>query len=245
MHRLPIVLLLSAAFISVVANEASAQNYPGVVRLDDPAVGAGAYPPTGRHSGLLGKMYLQGRYLHIEGDDPVVSQFDDTLQGFDVFFNAPIPWFHAVTPGMGVDAFFNYARVGLDGTNSGLSVDADVQVYRAGATLYAEFYGPIRPFVQVGAEHGANSIRISDGFTSLRVKDYNTYLLLNVGIEADINQMASTRLMLEIDTDQFESSPFTADLILWPDPRFFLRGGLYVTLDGNEIGGQVGAGFVF
>ena len=245
MHRLPIVLLLSAALIAIIANEASAQSYPGVVRLDDPAFGPGGNPPTGRHSGLLGKMYLQGRYLHFEGDDPVISQFDDTLQGFDVFFNAPIPWFHAVTPGFGVDAFFNYAQVGLDGSNSGVTVDADLQLYRTGATLYAEFYGPIRPFVQIGVDHGYSKIRITNGMTSVRISEEDTELMLNVGVEADINQMASTRLMLEIDTDQFDTSPFTADLILWPDPRFFLRGGLFVSLNGDEIGGQVGAGFVF
>ena len=245
MHRLPIVLILSAVLAASVTNQASAQNYPGVVRLDDPAFGAGVYPPTGRHSGLLGKMYLQGRYLHIQGDYPPISQFDDTLQGFDVFFNAPIPWFHTVAPGFGVDAFVNYAGLGISGSNSGVSLDADAQIYRAGATLYSELYGPVRPFVQVGVDHGYSTATISDGFTSVRVSDNQTDLLLNVGVEADINQMASTRLMLEIDTDQFDTSPFTADLILWPDPRFFLRGGLYVTLNRDEIGGQVGGGFVF
>jgi hypothetical protein len=245
MHRLPIVLVVSAIVAATATSKASAQDYPGVVRLDDPAFSQGSYPTTGRHSGLLGKMYLQGRYLHFQTDNSVVSPFDDTVQGFDVFFNAPIPWFHTVAPGLGVDAFLNYAQVGIDGSNSGVTVDADVQLYRTGVTLYAEFYGPVRPFVQLGVDHGFSNLTISDGMTSVRVRDSNADLMLNVGVEADINQMVSTRLMLEIDTDDFNTSPFTADLILWPDPRFFLRGGLFVTLDGNEIGGQVGAGFVF
>lgn len=236
--------LIATALFNAAVGSSFAQSYPGVVRMDD--FGNGVTGTSGGlHAGLLGKMYLQGRYIHVHTDDPAIAPVDDTFQGFEVTFNAPIPWFQFVAPGVGADVFFTFQQIGVDGSVMGVSFDADVDSYQVGTSLYADVFGPVRPFVQLGVEHNVFSASASLGPISSSITDDDTDLLLNLGVEADLGQMASVRLMLDIDTDKFDESPFTADLILWPHERIFLRAGVFVTLTGDEVGGQFGGGIVF
>jgi len=210
-------------------------------------------PPPSDHTGLLGKMYMQQRYLRVGIDDPDVRQLDDTLQGFDTLFNLPAITLDLPTP-LDLDVFFGYTNVGIKGSaNSGppldlmVSVNGKSEVYSVGTTIYLTEAERWRPFVQVGAEFSRFDVdfAIGNGLNSLaaNVVDNDTDLLLNAGFEFDLLDSLGYRTTVDIETsDRFRDSTITNELILWLHERVFVRGGMVTSLDGGGLGFAIGGG---
>ncbi len=222
----------------ITSTTAFGQTFPSLDGLSDGSSNAA-------HAGLLGKTYVESRYVHIGTDESVVDRFDDSFQGFDVTFNAPLPWLSEVAPNFGADIYFTYQDFGLGGSVGSMSLDIDVQSYQTGVSLYAAAFGPVRPFVQLGAQIDVVEATAVNGSSTLSLDDDDTSFIANVGVEVDIAEMASIRAAIDLNEDFWDASPITADLILWPHEQFYVRAGLFATTDGNELGGLFGGGIVF
>lgn len=198
------------------------------------------------HAGLLGKMYLEARYVHIQINDFILP-FDDTYQGFDVTFNAPMPWLTELVPIPGADIFFNFQQLQIGGTTGASTREMDVDSYHAGVSFYAAAFGPIRPFVQLGVQHDVVDFFAAGpgGAGNVDVHVDDTSFLAIVGLEADLADNTAVRVAIDLNEQAFGAPPITAGLILWPHERVYLRAGLIATTDGSEIGGLFGGGVVF
>ncbi|MBI1313314.1 hypothetical protein GC176_18640 [bacterium] len=197
------------------------------------------------HAGLLGKMYLEARYNQIHTDEPVVQPYDDMYQGFDLTFNTPIPWLKELTEVVGSDVFFNFQEFSLGGSVMSTSLDMTVNSYQVGTSIYAAAFGPIRPFVQLGAQFDVITATGNNGSSTARFSSNESSFMVNVGVEADLSDNFAVRVMLNANDQRFSAPPLTTDLILWLHERFYIRGGAFVTTDGNDVGGLFGGGVVF
>ncbi|MHC4877003.1 MAG: hypothetical protein ACYTGL_10935 [Planctomycetota bacterium] len=197
------------------------------------------------HAGLLGRAYVQARYAHLEVSDPEISAIDDSLQGFDVTFNAPIPWMAELIPSIGSDIFFNYEDAELSGPFLGGNIEVHGRSYQTGTSLYTNPFGSVRPFVQLGVEYNDYKLTATNGSASFSHRDDDTDLLLNVGVEADLHEQVSCRLTIDVDTDEFDDSEFLPDLIVWPHENLFLRAGAIIPFDGDDFGALAGGGIAF
>ena len=80
------------------------------------------------HTGLLGKVYMQQRYLHLGTNDPEIRRIDKSFLGFDSFINLPVMTLDSAVP-LDFDLFFSYANVGMKGaTNTGPPLNTLVSV---------------------------------------------------------------------------------------------------------------------
>ena len=115
-----------------------------------------------------------------------------------------------------------------------------------GGTIYADPLAPVRPLVQVGATFSRNhTFSIVNGLGDTAI-DRETELLLTAGVEADLNDWLALRALVDINTeDSLGDSTFLGDIIAWPSERVFLRGGVIKPLDGDTVGGHIGAGLTF
>ena len=213
-------------------------------------------PNPSDHAGLLGKMYMQQRYLQVNIDDREVRRLDDSLQGFDTFFNLPAITLDLPTP-LDLDVFFGYTNAGIKGSaNTGpplnvlVSVNSKIEVYSVGTTIYFTEAERLRPFVQVGAEFNRSDIdfAVSNGLNTLaaNVVDNDSELLLNAGFEFDLLDSMGYRLTVDIETrDRFRDSMVMNELILWLHERIFVRGGMVTSLDSGGLGYAIGGGLAF
>ncbi len=208
------------------------------------------------HAGLLGKVYIQQRYLQQGIDDADVRQFDKTLQGFDTFINLPAITLDLPTP-LDVDVFFGYMNTGLKGSQNigppfdlSVSVNGKNEVYSVGTTIYLTEAKRWRPFVQVGAEFTRSDVDFSissglNGFAD-NIVDHDTDLLLNAGFEFDLLDVLGYRMTIDFETqDRFRDSMLSNELILWPHEKIFIRGGTVTSLDGGGLGFALGGGLAF
>jgi hypothetical protein len=214
-------------------------------------------PVPADHAGLLGKIAMQQRYLHLTIDDEEIRPIDTSLQGFDTYVNLPVMTLNTPAP-LDFDVFFGYTNAGLKGsTNSGPPFNADIylngksEVFSVGTTIYPTLCEKWRPFVQVGAEFGRADVDMAvstgpiDGFATNFV-DHDTDLLLNAGFELDLLDYLGYRMTFHAETsDRFRDSVITNDLILWPHERIFVRGGLITSLDNGGPGFSIGGGLAF
>ncbi len=243
-HRL--IAAFAFALISLqLATTASAQGFPSLLDDANPFSDLSGSSDSAAHAGLLGKMYLQARYVHIQTDEAVIQPFDDTYQGVDATFNMPMPWVTELAPSVGADAFFSFQHLQIGGRAGGNTLEMDVNSYSAGVSLYAAAFGPVRPFVQLGVQHDVIDAFASGGGGSASIGDNDTNLLAIAGMEADVAENMSVRLAIDINEQAFDAPPITADLIIWPAEQFYLRAGVFATTDGNEVGGLFGGGIVF
>lgn len=243
-HRLLAAILLVAASVLVPAT-ASAQGFPSLLDDANPFSDLSGSSDTAAHAGLLGKMYLETRYVHIHTDEAIIQPFDDTYQGVDATFNMPMSWLTELAPSMGADVFFNYQHLQIGGTTGPSTLEMDVNSYSAGVSLYAAAFGPVRPFAQLGVQHDVIDAFASGPGGTGSVSDDDTNLLAIVGLEADVAENASARVAIDINEEAFDTPPITADVIIWPAEQFYLRAGLFATTDGDEVGGLFGGGIVF
>lgn len=234
----------------------SAQDYLSTAVDDRPDSIINAPDPSD-HTGLLGKIYLQQRYVYLGIDDPEVRQVDKTVQGFDTFLNLPVMTLDLPTP-IDFDAFFGYANLGFKGSaetgpplDLTLRVNARAENYVVGTTIYPTLAEGFRPFVQLGAEFTraeADMFIGTDPLNTIGLNsiDHDTSLLLNVGFEADILDYLGYRMTLDLETeDRFRDSTISNDLILWLHEKIYLRGGMATSLDGGGLGFTVGGGLAF
>lgn len=213
-------------------------------------------PDPSDHAGLLGKVFMQQRYLQLPVDEPAIRQIDKTLQGFDTFVNLPAVTLDLPIP-LDFDVFFGYTNVGLKGAilsgpplDIRASLNAKAEVFSVGTTIYPTWSERWRPFVQVGAEFGRSDVDVSivsplGGFADSFV-EHDTSLLLNVGFEVDLLNFLGYRMTLLSETsDRFGDSILLNELILWPHERIFIRGGAGIALDSDRPGFAIGGGLAF
>lgn len=259
-----LTLLLVALPGAILCDPVAAQEYLPQEYLPLETVEAGPErvdsllnaPDPSDHTGLLGKLFMQQRYLSLPVDDPDIRQIDKSLQGFDTFVNLP-----AVTADLPIpldfDVFFGYTNVGLKGAfSSGPPVDltarlnAKSEVFSVGTTIYPTLSGRWRPFVQVGAEFLRTDVDVSIvgplvGFADNFV-DHDTNLLFNAGFEVDLlNSLGYRMTFLTETSDRFGDSILLHELILWPHERIFLRGGIGTSLESDRPGFAIGGGLAF
>lgn len=214
-------------------------------------------PDPSEHTGLLGKVYLQQRYIYLKIDDREVREFDKSVQGFDTSLNLPVATLDLPHP-IDLDVFFGYTNLGFKGSaESGppldirMAVNSRVDNYAVGTTIYPTLAEKFRPYVQVGAEFTRAEADIAIGTDPLAMAVFNdvdndTSLLLNVGFEADILDVLGYRMTLDLETeDRFRDSTLMNDLILWPHERIYIRGGVATSLDGGGLGFTIGGGLAF
>ncbi len=243
-HRLLAAFVF--ALISLqLATTASAQGFPSLLEGANPFSDAADRSDSAAHAGLLGKMYLEARYVHIQTDEPLIQPFDDTYQGVDATFNMPVSWLTELAPSVGADVFFNFEHLHIGGSTGGSKLEMDVDSYSAGISIYAAAFGPIRPFVQLGVQHDVIDVFAAGGGGSVSIGDSDTNLLAIAGLEADVAENTSIRLAIDINEQAFDAPPISADVIFWPAEQFYVRAGLFATTNGNEVGGLFGGGIVF
>jgi hypothetical protein len=214
-------------------------------------------PDPSDHTGLLGKIYLQQRYVYLGIDDRDIRQFDKSVQGFDTFLNLPVTTIDLPHP-IDLDVFFGYANLGFKGSETfgppvdvHIAVNARAENYVVGTTIYPTLADGFRPFVQVGAEFTRAEANLAIGPDPMNLAAFNevdndTNLLLNIGFEADILDVLGYRATLDLETeDRFRDSMLMNDLILWPHERIYIRGGVATSLDGGGLGFTIGGGLAF
>ena len=245
-HRLLAATVLALASLQLTST-ASALEFPSLLNGSNPFSEISDSSNRPEHAGLLGKMYLEARYVHIQTEEAIIQPFDDTYQGVDATFNMPMSWLTELAPSIGADIFFSFQHLQIGGTTGGYTLDMDVNSYAAGVSVYAAAFGPIRPFVQLGVQHDVIDLFAANPqvVATVSISQNDTYLLSIVGLEADVAENTSVRLAIDINEQAFDAPPITADLIIWPAEQFYLRAGVFATTDGNEVGGLFGGGIVF
>ena len=243
-HR-PLAAFAFALVSLQLATDASALEFPSLLDGSNPFSEISDSSNAPEHAGLLGKMYLEARYVHLQTDEPIIQPFDDTYQGVDATFNMPVSWLAELAPSVGTDVFFNFQHLHIGGKLGLSKLEMNVDSYSAGVSFYASAFGPIRPYVQLGVQHDVINAFASGGGGSGTFSDDDTNLLAIVGLEADVVENASIRLAIDLNEQAFNASPVTADVIFWPVEQFYVRAGLFATTDGNEVGGLFGGGIVF
>ncbi len=252
-------LLLVAHIVSTLSEPSAAQEY---LPLETPEESTDRVdsvlnaPDPSDHAGLLGKVFMQQRYLQLPVDEPAIRQIDKTLQGFDTFVNLPAVTLDLPVP-LDFDVFFGYTNVGLKGSISSgppldirASLNAKAEVFSVGTTIYPTWSERWRPFVQVGAEFSRSDVDVSiisplGGFADNFV-ERDTSLLLNVGFEVDLLDFLGYRMTLLSETsDRFGDSILLHELILWPHERIFIRGGVGTALESDRPGFAIGGGLAF
>lgn len=213
-------------------------------------------PNPSQHTGLLGKVFMQQRYLQLGIDDPDVRQIDKSLQGFDSLINLPLMTLESEVP-LDFDLFFGYSNVGLKGSApTGPPLDLLVTVngksesYTLGTSIYFTQAERWRPFVQLGVEYSEADFDLAiksavDTYAENFV-DGNTELLFNAGFEYDLLDVLGYRMTIDCETTgRFRDSLLLNDLILWPHEKIFIRGGLATSLEGGGLGFAIGGGLTF
>lgn len=215
-----------------------------------------AAPDPSQHAGLLGKIWMQQRYVHFRIDDPDVRQIDKSPQGFDSRINLPLMTLDLPIP-LDFDVFGAYTNAGLKGSagtgpplDLHISMNGKSEVYSVGTTIYPTMSEKWRPFVQIGADfvRTDTDITLTDGVDTFadNIVDHETELLLNAGFEFDLLDYLGYRMTVDIETDSgIEDSAISNDLILWPHEHLYLRGGMVTPMNGDGMGFIVGGGLAF
>ena len=244
MGRFIIILTLATVVGASATDQVRGQQGPGIVSLSDSSFESSDSSPQTTHAGLVGKRYFEARYLHLRSTDS--AGFNESVQGFDVTFNTPVPWTDQLIPGLGTDAFINYERLATSESTFGGSVDLTLQTVEGGLTLHGAFESPIRPFLQVGAMHMVTEVDFSSSAFSSDFAMNHTRVLARPGIEFDIDQDVAIRSTLDIDTeDRFNDSTAGIELIVGLDHNAYLRGGVLIPLEGRAYIIAIGGGLSF
>lgn len=206
-------------------------------------------PQQSPHPGLLGKRYFGGAYVYGRTEESVLPNgFLNDAHGFALSLNSPLIAGDGSKP-FAMDVFAGYSKFfGRDTEIMGFMpvVGAlDASEFEVGVTFYTESISRLRPFVQLGWAYSRTDFSLAVPFGSFEVNDHDSSVLLNIGSELDLSQHFALRGMLDIDTDEFESSTLTGELIYSPSEKVFFRMGAFTDLDANFYGAIVGGGVKF
>ena len=194
-------------------------------------------PDQVEHAGLLGKNYVQGRYVDQGVDDPYLRQFENSWQGSDTLINLPAVTLNTPTP-LDVDVFFGYSNVGLSGTRlqsyhgdfyiTQNRLRAKSESYDIGVSVYLTESGRWRPFIQTGlrarrSEVKSNSQHYDNGNPFGTLSDY-IRLVMNIrDTDASNNYVRyDTRLLLNtgFEYDLMDSLAYRMTLFTETKDRF-------------------------
>ena len=200
------------------------------------------------NGGLLGKTYIRGGMLYQKVDDELLASVDDSLFGWDVEFNTPIPWF--TFDEFGVDFFAMHEQDRTSGSNafSGVSISVDQNVTTIGGRFFGYAKSKFRPFAAVGVTIVDYDLSASGPGGSVQVSEIDTALAVNLGLEVDLAANAALRADLELGIGINTVEPkMRGLLIVWPQENFFIQGGILVPLHDADlgVGATVGGGLAF
>ncbi len=200
------------------------------------------------HAGLLGKRYISAAYVYGNTENLLGNGFLEHAHGFDLALNVPLLAGDGTKP-FAIDAFASYMHLFLNdsGNFMGTSVelDAGLSDLGVGLTLYTEAIPRFRPFVQVGWERIASNVSVEANGLSFKEDDDENQFLINLGAEVDLTQNLSFRTLLDLDTEEFDSSLFRGEFIISPESKWFARLGGFIDLEGDFYGAVLGAGLKF
>jgi len=226
---------LSVAFFCLVAPAALAQSDSMAPFDDEP--------------GLLGRHFLEGQFIMLR----TPSEFraiDSSMTGFSSTLNVPTPWNDILPETIGQDLFAS--ALGLDfgghGSFAGAMIDvgAELRSASAGINTYVYLTNDIRPFVQFGVTYEASTIHLSDGGFSFDATDLDARILVNPGVELDLTDQLALRTTFDLDTKgSLEDALYRVELIGWLTPWLYVRGGILGDVEGDTVGGLIGAGIAW
>ena len=203
-------------------------------------------PDVDSRTGFLGKKILRGDYWTLGVDDPTIALLDDTLNGYRVSFNYPLPWLTRQT--RGVDLLTEYESLSLSGADARGKLELDVQYLTLGVRAYSELFGCIRPFATLGAQELKFDTAVYDstGFLRASVKDSDWFFYSSAGVEVDLSETIGLRFEAELP-EEVEDGFFESTMLFWSqDKSFFCRGGLQVPFEDElGVGLVAGAGVSF
>lgn len=239
-------LVLTAVLSFLMTSAATAQEIPDWI--------ASLSTKDSSHPGLLGKQYVEGRYLYLDIDD-LPSELGDHIEGLRSSINTPLFSFDEKL--ISVDGFASFQYLSLSSSFT-YPVDdppsiqsADVRMSQSilsvGASLYTEPEPGVRPFLQVGVRQRMERIRFSlPDFGRFVARENDTLLLLIPGIEVDVIKDLAVRASVDIETrEEFDDSEAAAELIYWPGQQIFMRAGALTFLNGTSQGFFAGLGYAY
>ncbi len=226
-------------------------NEVGAIHLNetDSPITSFLNPQQSPHAGLLGKRYFGGAYVYGRNKDGMLP--GDILKdahGFSLSFNSPLLPGDGTKP-FAMDVFAGYSKFfGSDTANMGfmsLDVDLSASEFEMGVTLYTESISRVRPFVQLGWIYTTTGVSFDTPPGAFEVSQHDSNLLLNVGSEFDLSNRFTLRTVLDIDTEEFDSSTVSGELIYTVSESVFFRMGAFTDLDASFYGAIVGGGVKF
>jgi hypothetical protein len=194
------------------------------------------------HAGLLGKMYVRGAYISNGINDTTATDFDSPLDGWQIEFNAPIPWISSDVIGSDFFVYHDHRSVSATNRSPAFRFRRKGDFTVVGGRLFAIPESRVRPYIALGA--GFSTITTSAG--SVSVDEDDDGFVTVVGIEVDLATNAAVRVDFEIDREDIDDSTFEGLVILWLNENVFFRGGILAPLsDGFDPGATVGGGLAF
>ncbi|NQV28115.1 MAG: outer membrane beta-barrel protein [Rhodopirellula sp.] len=200
------------------------------------------------HGGLLGKTYVQNSFTYQGVNDDDLSRLDNSITGWDVEFNTPIPW--VTSDEVGVDFFTLHEQIRFSGSSSSPAVTASVDENQTtiGGRIYAMPKSRFRPYAALGLTFANVEASVSDAGGSGQISESGSDFVLNLGAEFDLAANATLRADFELDRNtDIEEPKLETLLIVWPHENVFIRGGLLVPLKNGDFGAgaTVGGGLAF
>lgn len=200
------------------------------------------------HSGLLGKRYLIASYVYADTSNLFDDTFLDNANGFEATLNLPILKGDG-SKAFAVDAFASYLMLFANDDAStpfgNMEVDIKLSDIAAGFTFYTEAFDRVRPFGQLGWRYNVADFRLTTPFGAIDDDESDDRVLLNLGTELDLTSTLAFRGVLEVDTEEFDSSLLRGDFIISPNNNYILKVGGFGQLDGDIFGFNLGAGLKF
>jgi hypothetical protein len=199
-------------------------------------------------SGLLGRAYADAQYISLVTPDEF-DAISETMPGYRGSVNLPAPWTVLLPDFLKQDIFISGRHLGFSGSMNlagfALSVDAELDEWVVGTTLFTTIDTTFHPFVQVGYNHQTSQMNFSSIFGKMSEVDTEDRLFVAPGFEIDITSELALRFATELDFDEVPASIMTTELIFWFSPHLFARGGLMNEVDFETYGGVIGGGIAF
>lgn len=205
--------------------------------------------PFDNEPGLLGRHFLEGQFILMRTPEELRS-VDSSMSGFSTTLNIPTPWNEMLPVTIGQDLFvsgmgLNYGGMGGFG-GAIIEVDAELRSVSGGINTYVYLTNDIRPFVQLGVTCDATSIELSGGGFAFNDTDLESRILVNPGIELDLTDQVALRTTFDLDTDEgLNDTMYRVELIAWPTEWLYVRGGIAGDVEGDTVGGLIGAGLAW
>ncbi len=209
----------------------------------------GSMTPFEDDPGLLGRHFLEGQFIMLR----TPSEFraiDSSMTGFSTTLNVPTPWNDFLPATIGQDLFASALGLNFGGYGSFggaiIDVGAELRSASAGINTYLYLTNDIRPFVQLGVTYEASTISLGGGGFAFDATDLDSRMLVNPGIELDLTDQLALRTTFDLDTKgSIDDTLYRVELIAWPTPWFYVRGGILGDVEGDTVGGIIGGGIAW